>query len=195
MEKIIQDQIDLAKAATEGFSKTLLTQPSAEDLARKKLMDWFSSRVGLTEEPVNKVVFNDWFYGKPVEGKSYAWCATFCCYGMAECGFPYPAMGWKHGFCSVPDYHKRMIQSGHMTSDPKCMDDVIFDWEKDGADDHIGKFVKWEKHGESFWTIEGNTSFDEKGHQSRGGAVAMRLRKIGSVSGFVSVRHLLKIGA
>lgn len=160
--------------------------------ARKLLLAWFVSQVGKTEEPINVCEYNTWFYNKPVNGKPYAWCATFICYGHAFVKYPYPAMGWKKGFCSVPDYHKRMIYGQKITTDPKPFDDVIFDWEDDGADDHIGKFICWgDAERTWFYSIEGNTSFDEKGSQSRGGAVAFRKRSVKSVSAFISIEHLL----
>lgn len=171
-----------AEESTSGFKRSRLA-----------LVGWFIEQLGLVEEPVNKVDCNDWFYGRVVSGKAFPWCATFICYGHSLCGLPYPAMGWKHGFCSVPDYHKRAIAGQRITNDPQPMDDVIFDWNQDGADDHIGKFVAWGDESKTwFWTIEGNTASDDAGNQSRGGCVAFKKRYKKHVSAFISVEHILK---
>jgi hypothetical protein len=86
-----------------------------------------------------------------------------------------------------------MIVKGHVTKEPKLMDDIIFDWEDDGADDHIGKFVAWvDATRKEFYSIEGNTAFDEKGNQSRGGCVAFKRRKTSTVSAFITLDYLIK---
>jgi hypothetical protein len=50
--------------------------------------------------------------------------------------------------------------------------------------------VKWDVKGESFYSVEGNTSFDSGGSQSNGGAVAYRKRYTKHVSAFASPKEV-----
>lgn len=44
---------------------------------RDTLVQIALSQVGTTEQGVNKVKYNDWYYGKSVSGSNYAWCHVF----------------------------------------------------------------------------------------------------------------------
>jgi len=158
---------------------------------RELIIDIASKDVGVTEQPPgsNRVKYNDWFYNKPVQGKNYAWCFTFVSwvYAMAKC----PLRGdYLRGFAGCPYGNKYFKKSGEATKDPQPGDIVLFEFTGDFNDDHVGIFVGWKKKGESFYTIEGNTSFDDKGSQSNGGAVAAKTRLVKNVSIFASPKIL-----
>lgn len=53
---------------------------------------------------------------------------------------------------------------------------VLFDWDDDGVADHIGRLNGDPDPGLIVDTVEGNTSYDNTGSQSNGGAVALRTR-------------------
>jgi hypothetical protein len=46
-----------------------------------------ASQDGVTEGPAtNQVKYNDWFYGRPVYGAAYKWCAVFVSWVMDQAG-------------------------------------------------------------------------------------------------------------
>lgn len=59
-----------------------------------KVVDVAISQIGVKESPYgsNNVKYNTWFYGKPVHGDRYSWCATYLdwCFEQAGCGKLYP---------------------------------------------------------------------------------------------------------
>ena len=171
---------------------------------REAIIEFAEREIGTTEFPAgsNRVKYNDWYY--PV-GHDYFrvsipwhWCGTFVSYiyhyasqhldvsnplydlpnrpnGVTELGFHY-----------VPTFDNWAKKHGKTTLNPKEGDIVLFDWNKDGLEDHTGIFVKWHNSNQ-FWCIEGNTSDSNKGSQSNGGGVYLRLRHKSLVSSFVNV--------
>lgn len=135
------------------------------------------SQVGTVEKDNNLTPYGEWFgfNGQP-------WCAIFCSWAYSQSGFPLEPVGWPKGFASVPlalDQWKRQI-----TKEPKLMDLVIFDWNKDKNPDHVGLFIKWiDKAAGTFETIEGNTS---TASNSNGGSVMHRQRNMAYVEAFIS---------
>ena len=161
--------------------------------------------VGLIETPPgsNIIKFNDWYY----EGGEYhktkgtdkynpsrwPYCATgvsFWYYHGSPSFFFIPNVDGATGFCSVPNMHKYATKHGLFTIDPQMDDIVLMDFKGDGTWDHTGVFKGWEKKGYSYWSIEANTSSNEKGSQANGGGVYLRLRYVsdgGMKSVFVNV--------
>lgn len=145
----------------------------------KKLIDIAKAEIGVTENPPksNSVKYNDWFYGKKVSGPNYAWCGTFFSWCYAFAGIHLGTVDYLKGIAGCAYALKNVAKWGKLI-DPKdatpgCA--VIFDWDGNGAPDHIAMFVrKIDKN--YFETIEGNTSIE---NQSNGGEVMLRKRAYG----------------
>lgn len=181
MNELKISAINAAKAVAEKLVlKKELTQ-------REKIVAAALDEVGLIEEPINKIKYNDWFYKKPIEGKAFPWCATFVSWIFHNSGYPLGRIDYPNGFCSVPNGHKFWQKKEMLTKTPKPGDIICFEFTKDFSDDHTGIFIEWIEEGKTFHAVEGNTSFDDKGSQSRGGAVALKKRSINLVSAFVDI--------
>jgi len=142
----------------------------------KKLIEIAKAEIGVCENPPqsNVVKYNDWFYGKRVQGPNYAWCGTFFswCYAMA--GIPLGTIDYLRGISGVPYGLKNVSKWGKLIDSkdatPGCA--VIYDWDGNGTPDHIGMFLR-HIDANYFEAIEGNTSL---ANQSNGGEVMLRKR-------------------
>lgn len=118
----------------------------------------------------NKVKFNDWFYGRPVSGSAYPWCAAFTSwvYDQIElkAGHDFPRSAsvamcfeWyrKHG----RRIDKRKLRPG---------DQVRYTFS------HTGIFAGYRGGRALVW--EGNTSPSNAGSQRDGGGVHLRTRSL-----------------
>ena len=118
----------------------------------------------------NKVKFNDWFYGRPVSGGAYPWCAAFTSWVYDQIGlkagsdFPRSAsvamcFEWyrKHG----RRIDKRKLRPG---------DQVRYTFS------HTGIFAGYRGGRALVW--EGNTSGSSRGSQRDGGGVHLRTRPL-----------------
>lgn len=152
---------------------------------RDKIIQIASAEVGYKETPAgsNLNKYGEWF-GK----NGVAWCGAFVSWVYAQAGYKWPKqMDSPKGIIWVPIVLIRARQYPTIykrTFEPQAGDLVIFDWNADKKEDHIGIFVKWIVQGKTFETIEGNTS---RGNDSNGGAVMRRERKIEHVVSFVNV--------
>lgn len=145
---------------------------------RDKIVEFAKAEVGTIEKPLNRVKYNEW-YGNGLEngGKDAAWCATFVSYIYNWAGCPIGKINHEEGFSYVPTLYYQAKAKGWLTLEPKTADVVIFDWKADNKIDHTGIFVAWVDHTRrEFWSVEGNTSPDEKGDQSNGGQVCLKKR-------------------
>jgi hypothetical protein len=146
-------------------------------MTRVELVNNALSDLGLTEDPPgsNKVKYNDWYY----EGTTInaAWCATAVSYWYFHSDHPLPHIDTDNGFGYVPTLYVKGKKNGWETMDPKHGDVFIIDFNGDGKWDHTGLFIGWyDQKKTKFWTVEGNTSPDEKGSQSNGGMVCRKVR-------------------
>jgi hypothetical protein len=64
-------------------------------------------------------------------------------------------------------------------------DIVLFSWRQNGVADHVGIMAGEVDAAGNFQSVEGNTSSTNAGDQSNGGMVALRVRNISQVIGFV----------
>lgn len=142
--------------------------------------------VGYKESPANSNLtkYGEW-YGD--NGKK--WCAVFISWVYAQARVKWPKqLDSPKGFIWVPVImirSKQFPKEYVRTADPLPGDIVVFDWDKDGDPDHVAIFKCWIVKGQTFETIEGNTS---KGNNSNGGQVQWRKdRKIEQVRAFVQV--------
>lgn len=156
----------------------------------KKIIDIAKSEIGIIEEPINKVKYNTWYYGKEVSGDDYPWCGAFVswCYNEAE--IPLDNIDSVKGFVSCPNALNHFKTSGEIVKkeNVKEGDIVLFDWNGDGYCEHTGIFSKDLGNG-MFESIEGNTSL---ANQSNGGEVMIRQRRYGAVKAFVHPKILDK---
>lgn len=157
---------------------------------RKRIVQFAHMEIGISEDPPgsNKVKYNNAYYEDNTpywrNSKPYAWCGTFVAYIYRF------ADAWLNDseydkILYVPSIYSYWKSKGRVTENPKPGDSVIFDWQMDGFQDHIGIFIEWKdrKKG-TFISIEGNTSPDEKGSQSNGGMVCEKVRSTRHVKAF-----------
>lgn len=152
---------------------------------RNKIIEIAKAEVGYKETPTgsNLNKYGEWF-GK----NGVAWCGAFVSWVYFQAGYKWPKqMDSSKGIIWVPVVLIRARQFPQLykrTFDPQPGDLIIFDWNADKKEDHIGIFVNWIIKGKTFTTIEGNTA---RGNDSNGGQVQQRERKIEHVVSFVNV--------
>lgn len=145
----------------------------------------FQQYVGQTEHPFgsNRVTWASLWYG--VIG---AWCAMAVTRTYVDAGSKAFKRGVRYAYVPFIEHDARAGVNGlSVTRHPEEGDLVTFDWDNDGTADHVGEFHAWVIKGVTFSTTEGNTSFDEHGSQSNGGACAHRVRSVRDVSMFIHV--------
>lgn len=108
----------------------------------------------------------------------FAWCGAFAGYHVQRYG-GVSALTKRIVYCPWIDEDARAGANGLVDRVPldagRPGDLCVFDWQHDGTEDHVGIIVENLGNG-SYKTVEGNTSFDDAGSQSNGGAVALRTR-------------------
>ncbi len=135
-----------------------------------RLIEVATNEIGVVEEPINKVKYNDWIYNKPTSGSAYAWCGAFVSWCYDQAGIPLGNIGLKRGFVGCPYAVERIAKWGKLVTVPTEGCVVFYDWDGNGRFDHTGIFVKDLGDG-LFEAIEGNTSFKDN---SNGGQVMRR---------------------
>lgn len=154
-----------------------------------KVVQVAKTQLGVHESPSgsNNVKYNTWFYGRPVFGGDYSWCATFLdwIFEKAGCGKLYPhnanaAYGQnevvsKCGGSWILKQNKNLSLRKDYVKNKARIGDVV-DFNFSGLSDwrqHTGIVVGID--GTDLITIEGNTSAGN-GSQSNGGEVAQKTR-------------------
>lgn len=132
-----------------------------------QVMSIASKYIGYKENPPgsNNVVFNTDYYGRPVNGGGYDWCCTFVwdVFRMAGASDLF-YNGEKVAYCPyVAAWGK--AQSVPVES-ARYGDIVLYDFNKNGAADHIG-FIEGRTGNGAFSTIEGNTGDGEVKRMTR----------------------------
>lgn len=131
-------------------------------LARKQL--------GTKERPVNRVRYNEVYYGRDVSGSAYPWCCVFVWWvfhslNRSDALFP------KTAYCPYAlawfDRRQRLV------TDPRPGDVVFYNFAGGSEPSHIG-IVESVGNG-SIVAIEGNTS---DGDPTNGGMVMERVRPL-----------------
>lgn len=119
-----------------------------------EIANLFERQVGVKEKPVNNVIYNTDFYGTPVNGEQYPWCAAFIWDVFRMAGHPELFLdGGKSAYCPyIEGWAKKNSQ--WVTDGYKRGDLILFDWNGDREADHIGFCLTW--NGASGVTIEGN---------------------------------------
>jgi hypothetical protein len=155
----------------------------------KKALALAATQIGTKESPPdsNNVKYNTWYYGKPVSGPEYAWCAVFVSWVLSHSGRPFKESYVPHivslalskqGGLSVIPYSK---VKAHLVSGIPVL--ACYDWEHDGTSDHVG-FVEKVIDSLTFQAIEGNTGSI---NLSNGGEVMRATRYVSQAQVFVAV--------
>jgi hypothetical protein len=157
---------------------------------REKALEIAKQNLGEKEHPEgsNHSKFNEWY------GFDGAWCAMFVSFCYVKAGSE-KAFVRAVRYAFTPFMTRDARQGDHAlrtlgADEVKPGDVVMFDWGFDGRSqnvmntDHTGLFEKWLVRGQSFMTIEGNTSI---GNDSDGGRVMRRTRGMREVEAFIRV--------
>jgi hypothetical protein len=188
LDKVLTEWLK-TKTLPDEYAKRRATRMKAVTLGSKAL-EWLRAHVGDTESPPqsNRVPWASEWYG--VIGP---WCAMGATRAYIEVGSTAFARGQRWAY--VP-YIVNSATAGRdglvRTFDPKPGDLWCVDWEGNGSFDHVelvDKPPRSVSSGAAFTTVGCNTSFDDKGDQSNGGAVAAKSRTVlgGGRSVFVRV--------
>jgi hypothetical protein len=124
-----------------------------------------ASQLGVGEEPPgsNNVKYNTWYYGHPVSGPDYAWCAVFCLWCADKIGSP--NLLNSHS-AYVPTLYAEMKANGMAVPSGEPGDIVCFQFDT-GLLDHVGIVEKRIGPG-TYQTIEGNTGDEVQRHTRSG---------------------------
>ena len=124
---------------------------------RQAYLDICAAQVGVTENPPgsNNVKYNTAYYGYPVSGSGYAWCAAAIWWCMREAGCADLYYGGKKT-AYVPTLYQWAKDNGQFVQDPQPGDWVLFDWDKSGLPDHIGTVET--VNATTITTLEGNVN-------------------------------------
>ena len=166
---------------------------SGERLKRDAVIEVANRQIGEKESPPGSNVckFNDFYYeGRAKERykrnpKPYAWCGTAVAFIFHFANI-YLASDLFTCIGYVPTAQNWLEKNNKETKTPQAADIVIFDWQHDGFEDHIGIFFRWSKSNPDYcYVFEGNTS--KKGSQSNGGEFLLQKRHKSLIEGFYDV--------
>lgn len=136
--------------------------------------------LGTSESPPgsNRVFFSQWY------GLTGPWCAMFVTFVGTKVGFKqFDKHKARWAYCPYLLADARAGRNGvAITYTPKPGNIVLYDWDDDGIADHVGWFEKWTENEGEFWTIEGNTSRQDR---SNGGNTEHNTRTKADVVAFV----------
>lgn len=149
-----------------------------------KVISIARSQLGTVEDPPgsNNVIYNTDYYGHPVSGSGYPWCAVFLwdIFRMAGESNAFYG-GRKTASCtSLMEYYSG--QNRWFTSGMAQVGDIaIISFDASGKIEHCGLIVGTTS--DSYYTIEGNTSPGLEGSQANGGCVAYKERSLSNIVG------------
>lgn len=154
---------------------------------RKAVVQHALARVGETEQPAgsNKGPGIVSLCQIDIIGfDGVAWCACFGGYMLRHYGKVQVTARIAYCPYNVTDAKKGVNGWAGVREDKtkgQPGDCAMMDWERDGTADHFVILVKYLGDG-WYETVEGNTSFDNAGSQSNGGAVAHRQRHVNDMA-------------
>ena len=136
---------------------------NASELVKKAI-----NEVGIEEYPPNSndVKYNSWYYGKPVSGSAYPWCAAFVSWLFRD----------DKDLCKKTASCQEMLawfeKAGQIVKTPQAGDIVFFKYKTNSRrTNHVGIVIGVQ--GNKISTIEGNTSIASS---DNGGCVMQRIR-------------------
>lgn len=142
--------------STFSSMDTSLSGLDGSSAGAQKVLSVAQSQIGIKETGNNNVKYNTWYYGHPVNGASYPWCAAFVSWVFTNAGLG--NLIAKSASCekikdSLASRGGRYVSG---TSGLQPGDLVFYDWPTvQGAWDHIG--IVESVNGMSAVVIEGNT--------------------------------------
>jgi hypothetical protein len=146
--------------------------PPSKTPTRLRALEGAVSWLGYKESPAGS---NDSHFGRWYSMNYQPWCAMAVTHWFTVEGGGSPSFVQTSRYSYCP-YVLHDAQNGKYgfstTKDPQPGDVVLFDWDYDGAPDHIGIFE--DGSSSSFTCLEGNTSTS---NNSNGGEVMRRTRK------------------
>ena len=137
-----------------------------------KILELARAELGVKEAPAgsNKVKYNESYWGRPVSGDGYAWCAAFVWWLFKMAGAPELYFdGCKTAY--VPTLMAWAGRRGLLVDKPQPGDLICFDFNANNKADHIGICEGWD--GQYVTTIDGNTGTT---NEANGGCVMRRRR-------------------
>lgn len=197
-EATVQSQSRMRQGyANEIYNKYSGTVPIGDDTTTTQLkinavidnlvnvaLGEYNKRV--KEEPANSnnVKYNTWFYNGEVNGSDYPWCMAFVQWCLNQVGIP----AFRTASCSAfwantnpSDVGNKIspadlrINRGQLQKGDIALFGKAYNQNDDNDFDHVGIIVENKGLGQ-YITVEGNTSYDDLGSQSNGGAVAKKTR-------------------
>lgn len=139
-------------------------------MTAKQIIDRAKAEIGTHEAPPNSnnVKYNTWYYGHPVVGPEYPWCAVFISWLFKA----------EQGICPRTASCVNMLawfeKKRQIVNKPQAGDIVFFKYNTNNRrTNHVGLVVSVSDDGHTINTIEGNTSISS---QDNGGKVMQRNR-------------------
>lgn len=139
-------------------------------MTAKQIIDRAKAEIGTHEVPPNSnnVKYNTWYYGHPVAGSDYPWCAVFISWLFKA----------EQGICPRTASCVNMLawfeKKRQIVNKPQAGDIVFFKYNTNNRrTNHVGLVVSVSDDGRTINTIEGNTSISS---QDNGGKVMQRNR-------------------
>jgi CHAP domain len=124
---------------------------STRDIVVANLIETARKELGTTEQPINKVKYNQSYYGgQNVSGKDFKWCVVFLWWCMQKCKVPKEVFPRTALVFFLRDWYKDRNRYFKPSSTPLKGDLVVFSYS------HIGMVVKVTMN--EIVTIEGNKS-------------------------------------
>jgi hypothetical protein len=149
---------------------------------REKAMRLSRTQIGVTEKPPgsNRGPEVDKYQEyTDAGGYGFPWCAAFVCRNLSKAGFDVKQIKNR---ASVGFFLSWARGKGYVVKRPYRGDLVCYKFDHDSWPDHIGHVERVLSLRPLGWfllqTVEGNTSFDSRGSQSNGGAVARKRRMV-----------------
>ncbi len=160
-------------------------------MSLSKVIEIARGELGTTEEPVNRVKYNDAYYGKAVSGSAYPWCVVFLWWVFQEAQERMAFFGGgRTASCSMLLRWYREQGLTVPVSEVQVGDIVLLNFNGKGTPDHCGIVVDYSirvnpKTGAPDFvvTIEGNTTPGREGSQDNGGSVALKNRDFWNIVG------------
>lgn len=159
-------------------------------MSSEKVIEIARLELGVTEEPVNRVKYNDAYYGRTVSGSAYPWCVVFLWWVFQEAQERMAFFGG--GRTASCGTLLRWYKEQGLTvpvAQVKVGDIVILNFSGTKETQHCGLVTGKSDiinlstgMPYSIWTIEGNTSPSD-GSQSNGGMVCEKTRYPSQVVG------------
>jgi len=139
---------------------------------------------GYQEGRANASKYGQWYGMDHV-----SWCAEFVSWCAEQNGSFSFERGHRYAYCPYIVADARAGRNGlkavsAIEAKRGCI--ALYDWDGDGIADHIGLIVQGPGRGQSFYTIEGNTSSNMLGPQSNGDGVYQRTRYVANVVCFAT---------